>query len=104
MALLETKTSSMFTNNAPPATTSVFNKGKFTVTAINVKTSKSSSTSPPKPLLIVTPTIEGSYPIVLFLHGFCLRNNFYTDLLHHISSHGFIVVAPQVLYILYYKK
>lgn len=93
MALLEAKTTSVLSNT--PTTTSVFNKGKLTVESIKVETSDSSS-SPPKPLLIVTPTIEGTYPVVLFLHGFYLRNYFYDDLLHHISSHGVIIVAPQV--------
>ncbi|WCJ21592.1 chlorophyllase 1 [Euphorbia peplus] len=52
--------------------------------------------SPIKPLLIVTPTVEGTYPVVLFLHGTCLLNSYYTDLLLHISSHGYIIVAPQL--------
>ncbi|KAL5561748.1 hypothetical protein UlMin_031495 [Ulmus minor] len=56
----------------------------------------SSSSSPLKPLLIVTPTVKGTYPVILFLHGFYLRNNFYLQLLQHISSHGYIVVAPQL--------
>ncbi|KAF8401747.1 hypothetical protein HHK36_012693 [Tetracentron sinense] len=56
----------------------------------------SNTSSPPKPLLIVTPTNEGKYPVLLFLHGFYLHNCFYTDLLKHIASHGFIAVAPQL--------
>lgn len=76
-------------------TTSVFEPGNLSVTCIRVETSNIAS--PPKPLLIVTPTIQGTYPVLLFLHGFELRNTFYTQLLQLISSHGFIVVAPQVL-------
>ena len=76
-------------------TTSVFEPGNLSVTCIRVETSNIAS--PPKPLLIVTPTIQGTYPVLLFLHGFELRNTFYTQLLQLISSHGYIVVAPQVL-------
>ncbi|KAJ0966677.1 hypothetical protein J5N97_023594 [Dioscorea zingiberensis] len=38
----------------------------------------------------------GKYPVVLFLHGFFLFNHYYNQLLKHISSHGFILVAPQL--------
>ncbi|KAM0942065.1 putative chlorophyllase [Dioscorea sansibarensis] len=58
------------------------------------------SSSPPKPLLIVTPSKAGKYPVVLFLHGFVLSNQSYSQLLSHISSHGFILVAPQLYVIL----
>ncbi|KAJ9696112.1 hypothetical protein PVL29_008386 [Vitis rotundifolia] len=75
-------------------TTSVFEPGNLSVSCIRVETSNIAS--PPKPLLIVTPTIQGTYPVLLFLHGFELRNTFYTQLLQLISSHGFIVVAPQL--------
>ncbi|GLT77080.1 hypothetical protein SLA2020_486980 [Shorea laevis] len=63
-------------------------------------TSSSSSPSPPKPLLIFTPTTAGTYPVILFFHGFYLRNCFYTDLLNFICSHGFIIVAPQLVNII----
>ncbi|KAK9281590.1 hypothetical protein L1049_004493 [Liquidambar formosana] len=89
MALLEAKPAS--------SATSVFEMGNLSTNCFQVETSDTSS--PPKPLLIVTPTIEGTFPVLLFLHGFCLRNSFYTQLLQHISSHGFVVVALQ-LYLL----
>ncbi|XP_015892043.3 chlorophyllase-1 [Ziziphus jujuba] len=107
MALLEAKPASSTT------TTSVFDVGNFKITCFTVETTSNTSssssttgtgigtsTSPPKPLFIVTPTIKGTYPILLFLHGFYLRNTFYSQLLQHISSHGYILVAPQ-LYELY---
>ena len=77
------------------SSTSVFETGSLSVSIIHVDTSN--ITSPPKPLLIISPTDEGTYPVLLFLHGFELRNIFYTQILRHISSHGFIVVAPQAL-------
>ncbi|CAN6561257.1 unnamed protein product [Malus baccata var. baccata] len=54
------------------------------------------SSAPPKPLFIVTPTVAGTYPLILLHHGFYLRNYFYKELLQHIASHGFIAVAPQL--------
>lgn len=51
---------------------------------------------PPKPLLIAHPTEGGLYPTLIFLHGFTLKNFMYRELLHHVASHGFIVVVPQV--------
>ncbi|KAG8370917.1 hypothetical protein BUALT_Bualt13G0033200 [Buddleja alternifolia] len=35
------------------------------------------------------------FPVLLFCHGFMLANTCYTDLLKHIASHGYIVVAPK---------
>lgn len=52
--------------------------------------------APPKPLLIWAPLEEGEFPVLIFLHGFLLYNSFYSQLLQRISSHGFIVVAPQL--------
>ncbi|KAG8486840.1 hypothetical protein CXB51_020286 [Gossypium anomalum] len=76
----------------------VFLAGKYPTQTISMDSSSSSTTQspPPKPLLIVTPSDKGTYPVILFFHGFMLRNIFYTDLLNHISSHGFILVAPQL--------
>jgi chlorophyllase len=51
---------------------------------------------PPKPLLIAVPKAKGKYPVVQFQHGFTLQNHFYSQLLLHLASHGFIVVAPQM--------
>ncbi|XVF21715.1 hypothetical protein REPUB_Repub12eG0114100 [Reevesia pubescens] len=76
------------------STLPVFIRGKYHPTSKSVDSS--SPSSPPKPLLIFTPSEQGTYPVILFFHGFYLHNYFYTDLLHHISSHGFIIVAPQL--------
>ncbi|XP_039134534.1 chlorophyllase-2-like [Dioscorea cayenensis subsp. rotundata] len=75
----------------------VFEMGKLKAQEITIKKGCS---SPPKSLLIVTPSESGKYPVVLFLHGFLLSNNYYSLLLNHISSHGFILVAPQLSVIL----
>lgn len=72
---------------------SVFETGKFEVTAITVKSDIFSSS---KPLLIFTPTNPGSYPLILFLHGFSCAGSFYSHLLRLIASHGYVIAAPQV--------
>ncbi|XP_022769841.1 LOW QUALITY PROTEIN: chlorophyllase-1, chloroplastic-like [Durio zibethinus] len=72
----------------------VFIPGKYK--PCSIKLDLSSPSSPPNPLLIFTPSEQGTYPVILFFHGFCLCNYFYSDLLQHISSHGFIIVAPQL--------
>ncbi|KAL2635392.1 hypothetical protein R1flu_006871 [Riccia fluitans] len=51
---------------------------------------------PPRPLFIAAPTTAGQYPVVLFQHGFSMRNTYYSQLLSHVASHGFILVAPQM--------
>jgi chlorophyllase len=51
---------------------------------------------PPKPLLVAAPQEAGEYPVLLFLHGYLAKNSFYSQLLHHVASHGFIAVGPQV--------
>ncbi|KAH1086155.1 hypothetical protein AAZX31_07G092300 [Glycine max] len=79
----------------PVLATDVFQMGNIQWKQFNVDTS-SASFSPPKPLLIFTPTVPGAYPVILFVHGFFIRNFYYSKLLAHIVSHGFIIVAPQL--------
>ncbi|PIN10977.1 Chlorophyllase [Handroanthus impetiginosus] len=74
--------------------TDVFEPGKYEVKPCTVRTSH--ATKPPVDLFIVTPIAKGTYPVLLFCHGFLLPNNGYSNLLKHIASHGYIVVAPQV--------
>ncbi|KAK4750108.1 hypothetical protein SAY87_027557 [Trapa incisa] len=80
----------------PPPTTNVaaagdvFQIGRFSTLLRSVED------GPPKPLLIASPTEEGEYPVLLLLHGYLLCNSFYSQLLQHVASHGFILVAPQL--------
>ncbi|GFP80026.1 chlorophyllase-1 [Phtheirospermum japonicum] len=80
---------------AVSAPSDVFETGEYDVTTITVKTSNASK--PPTKLLIVSPVLKGTYPVLLFCHGFMLANTNYTSLLSHIASHGYIVVAPKLL-------
>ncbi|KAG6428026.1 hypothetical protein SASPL_112274 [Salvia splendens] len=80
--------------------TNVFEIGNYTTTLIRAEPSvcnrNKNSNTPPKPVLICSPIEEGVFPVLLFLHGYLLYNSFYSLLLQHIASHGFIVVAPQL--------
>lgn len=73
---------------------SVFEGGNLSVKAIKVK--KSDASKPPAEVVVMAPEAKGSYPVVLFCHGYCTQTNWYSQLLRHISSHGYILVAPQV--------
>lgn len=50
----------------------------------------------PAPLRIHAPTAAGDYAVVVFQHGFLSRNDYYDEILSHVASHGFVVVAPQM--------
>lgn len=42
------------------------------------------------------PRAPGRYAVVVFQHGFILENSYYSQMLTHVASHGFVVVAPQM--------
>ncbi|KAK1357073.1 Chlorophyllase [Heracleum sosnowskyi] len=69
--------------------TSVFERGNLKVKDIKVERSAER-----KALLIVSPTEQGKYPVFVFIHGCCVSNTAYSQLLQHVASHGFIAVAP----------
>lgn len=50
----------------------------------------------PFPMLIHAPRDQGNYPLVIFEHGFMALNSYYDEILNHLASHGFVVIAPQV--------
>ena len=90
-------------NTADAATstkTNVFAIGRYKTVLQTVETRSCATKStlavpPPKPLLIARPSEAGEYPILVLLHGYLLYNSFYSQLIQHIASHGFIVIAPQ---------
>ncbi|MED6196061.1 hypothetical protein PIB30_043745 [Stylosanthes scabra] len=73
----------------PVLATNVFEEGDIQWKILKVESS-------PKPLLVFAPTEAGTYPVILFCHGYAIRNSFYSKLLGHIASHGFIIVAPHL--------
>lgn len=50
----------------------------------------------PTAIRIHVPEESGEFPVVVFQHGFMTRNSAYDEILQHVASHGFVVVAPQV--------
>lgn len=71
----------------------VFECGKYQVQHLKIPKGQNGV---PKPLLVAVPNQKGKYPVLLLLHGFMMENVFYSQLLAHVASHGYIVVAPQV--------
>ncbi|XP_065861122.1 chlorophyllase-1-like [Euphorbia lathyris] len=68
----------------------VFKPGIYPITLIEVNESSSI------PIQIYTPNITTSFPVLLFLHGACLENSYYSTILQFVASYGYIVVAPQL--------
>ncbi|XP_010495652.1 PREDICTED: chlorophyllase-2, chloroplastic-like [Camelina sativa] len=76
-----------------------FEDGKYKTDILTLDSSSrccKTTPSPPKQLLVATPVEEGEYPVVMLLHGYLLYNSFYSQLMSHVSSHGFILIAPQL--------
>lgn len=76
----------------------VFETGNYTTKLLRVDSCSRTQqyVPPPKSLLIATPIEGGDFPLLLFLHGYLLLNSFYSQLIEHVASHGFIVIAPQL--------
>jgi chlorophyllase len=50
----------------------------------------------PVAMRVHAPHGPGPYPVVVFQHGFQSYNYTYDEILSHLASHGFVVVAPQM--------
>lgn len=50
----------------------------------------------PVEVTIYAPIKAGKYAVIQFQHGFLMNQDYYSTVLTHIASHGFIVVAPQM--------
>ena len=50
----------------------------------------------PKAVRLTAPVTTGTYPVVQFQHGFLTDRRGYDEILTHLASHGFVVVAPQM--------
>lgn len=79
------------------------NPGQFKAGWINVSLNRDGRTF--NAIIYYPATSEGSgtqidttaypYPVIAFGHGFAMQTSYYTSLFKHLSSHGFIVIAPQ---------
>jgi predicted dienelactone hydrolase len=76
---------------------SPYDNGRYTVQNIFLKVPIEKSQ---RSLWIAAPTVEGNvvekFPVVQFQHGYRIKNTWYSQIISHIASYGFIVVAPQV--------
>lgn len=100
MSSAATATAANTADAATSTKTNVFAIGRYKTVLQTVETGSCATKStlavpPPKPLLIARPSEAGEYPILVLLHGYLLYNSFYSQLIQHIASHGFIVIAPQ---------
>ncbi|OMO85583.1 Chlorophyllase [Corchorus olitorius] len=80
--------------------TTVFGLGSYATMLQKLDSVPTSSlpVPPPRPLLIATPgeAEAGEFAVLIFIHGYLLYNSFYSQLIQHVASHGFIVIAPQL--------
>ncbi|KAH7442021.1 hypothetical protein KP509_03G067100 [Ceratopteris richardii] len=53
------------------------------------------SLQPPARTVVAAPAVTGTYPVILFKHGFAIQNCYYTDMFTLLASSGYIIVAPQ---------
>ncbi|GMH29245.1 hypothetical protein Nepgr_031088 [Nepenthes gracilis] len=88
----------MLSSSSSSSATNVFENGNYQTVLLNIQSDGSVPVPPPKPLLVGTPSspVGGDFPVLLLLHGYLLQFSFYFQLIQHIASHGFIVVAPQL--------
>lgn len=75
-------------------TTAVFEEGRHDVQVETVRPCQAKGL--PKPIVVAAPKDPGSYPVIVFLHGWNMYSSWYQSLLKHVASHGFIAVAPQL--------
>ncbi|KAH8972774.1 hypothetical protein BDL97_01G009400 [Sphagnum fallax] len=77
--------------------TSAYDNGPYTVQNVPLTVPVAQSL---RFLWIAVPTVEGDvegkFPVVQFQHGFLIMNTCYSQIISHIASYGFIVVAPQM--------
>jgi chlorophyllase len=50
----------------------------------------------PVAMRIITPSAPGRYAVAQLQHGFLSEGVWYTEILEHVASHGFVAVAPQM--------
>ncbi|XP_065861121.1 chlorophyllase-1-like [Euphorbia lathyris] len=95
LAILTVLKVSEAVDDKPPFTLNIFKTGKYPTTFIQLD--ESSPSTPPKPLRIYSPDqLPGNFPVLLFLHASCLENSYYSKILQFVSTHGYIVIAPQL--------
>jgi len=75
------------------STGSPYERGALTVNTIDVAEGEYGA---PVSMQIHYPVEPGQYAVVQWQHGFLAANKWYSEILTHLASHGFVVVAPQM--------
>ncbi len=75
------------------ATGDPFQAGPLAVRTIDVEQCDGGA---PRPLHIVAPDAPGTFAVVQLQHAFFGMNTWYDEIMRHLASHGFVVVAPQM--------
>ncbi len=70
-----------------------YQKGFLTVKKVNIKKGDNGAQVD---ATVYVPQGYNEFAAVIFQHGFLLDNTYYSEILEHLSSHGFVVVAPQM--------
>ncbi len=80
-------------SDTPPLTTNTnpFKTGPFKVDWIDVEPCTDGALVH---LAAYVPERPGTYPLIIFQHGISTSAWSYDTVLHHLASHGFVVVAP----------
>ncbi len=84
------------TNNQNPVyvgTQDVFGPGSLTVQFREIAQDEAGA---PVLVRVWYPQEPGTYAVILFQHGFLMSSGWYSTLLAHLASHGFVVAAPQM--------
>ena len=76
------------------STGNFYKPGKLCVQVISLDAGQQFSN--PVQMDIYTPKEAFRYPVIIFQHGFTGSIKQYETILHQLSSHGFVVVAPQM--------
>lgn len=79
---------SVFADRSDP-----FSRGVLAVRSIDVA---SCELGAPTAMRIHVPEEAGDFPVIVFQHGFMTQNSAYDEILQHVASHCFVVVAPQM--------
>jgi chlorophyllase len=71
----------------------VFGPGALTVQFREVAAAEAGA---PVLVRVWYPQQPGTYAVVIFQHGFLMNSGWYSGMLSHLASHGFVVAAPQM--------
>ena len=86
--MTQDQTGAGYISQAPP-----YGQGELSVSKYEIAAGDDGA---PVDMILFAPSEPGVYPLVIFQHGFMMANSYYSTILSHIASHGFVVAAPQM--------